>query len=370
MFAPVAGLLRALDVVAPDYQKGGQDFIAGWNANTGQFSPGFPAVNNDLSFITGETIGDVTGEAPTQEVLAGTASQDLQAYNATGAAASTRVAEADRRLARRDAGARLARHGRHRAPRAKKDVVSITRSGTLSVYSTPAVRLLAELVAELPPRHRQLGRLHARRDRARRAAAGERRRRHAELDGARRRPHVRHRRPRYEIVTSASPITPQNFAAATPLRGAPAPAAAGHGAELRAARRRRKRYVAIRAIDEQGNIGLPAVAPRQIARRAGRDARRRAGLRRRSAPVGGAPLLDLGDEAGGELDHLDVLGGRLVGLELARAGHQPGEAGQQRHDEDHVQGEGQREGHRFPSVAFSLQIELRRTGSRQPCSIR
>src|SRR6202022_1824912 len=41
-FAPVAGLLRALDVVAPDYQKGSQDFTASWNANSGQFSPGFP----------------------------------------------------------------------------------------------------------------------------------------------------------------------------------------------------------------------------------------------------------------------------------------------------------------------------------------
>src|SRR5207244_6243017 len=64
MFAPVAGLLRALDVIAPDYQKGSQDFTAAWNASTGQFAPGFPAVNNDLSFITGQAIGDITGNAP------------------------------------------------------------------------------------------------------------------------------------------------------------------------------------------------------------------------------------------------------------------------------------------------------------------
>src|SRR5262249_5759049 len=85
MFAPVSGLLRALDVVAPDYQRGSQDFTASWSASTGQFSPGFPAVNNDLSFITGQVVGDITGNAPAQEVVAGTASQDLEAYNATGA---------------------------------------------------------------------------------------------------------------------------------------------------------------------------------------------------------------------------------------------------------------------------------------------
>ena len=56
LFNPTAGLLRALDVVAPDEQKGSQDFIAGWNASSGQFLPGFPTVDNDLSFITGEVL--------------------------------------------------------------------------------------------------------------------------------------------------------------------------------------------------------------------------------------------------------------------------------------------------------------------------
>jgi hypothetical protein len=63
---------------------------------------------------------------------------------------------------------------------------------------------------------------------------------------------------RYEVVTSSKPITPRNFAAATPLSGAPKPAVAG--------RRQRftlpagaKRYVAIRAVNAAGNVGLPAV---------------------------------------------------------------------------------------------------------------
>jgi hypothetical protein len=57
----------------------------------------------------------------------------------------------------------------------------------------------------------------------------------------------------YEAVTSESPIGPSQFAAATPLGGAPAPAEAGapqsfplppHG-----------RYVALRAVDEEGDVG-------------------------------------------------------------------------------------------------------------------
>ena len=66
-----------------------QRVTAAWQANTGQFSPGFPAVTNDLSFITGQAVGDITGQAPKQEVLAGTASLDLQAFNVEGGAAST-----------------------------------------------------------------------------------------------------------------------------------------------------------------------------------------------------------------------------------------------------------------------------------------
>jgi hypothetical protein len=62
----------------------------------------------------------------------------------------------------------------------------------------------------------------------------------------------------YEIVTSASPITPQNFAQATPLPGAPAPAAAG-STQTYGLPAGVKRYVAIRAVDTAGNIGLPAV---------------------------------------------------------------------------------------------------------------
>jgi hypothetical protein len=259
MFAPVAGLIRALDVVAPDYQKGGQDFTAAWNANSGQFAPGFPAVNNDLSFITGQVVGDVTGAAPAQEVLAGTASQDLQAYNAEGGPASTAWPKltGDWLVATPILGSLGTLDT---SAGASKDVVSPTRSGTLSVYSTPAS---ACSPSSWPNFHHDI------------ANSGDYTRDaippgvplHLSLEKG----VLRWTAPggdlmcgtasSYEIVTSANPITPQNFASATPLSGAPAPAAAGttqsytlpHGV---------LGYLGIRAIDEQGNIGLPAVKRR------------------------------------------------------------------------------------------------------------
>jgi hypothetical protein len=62
---------------------------------------------------------------------------------------------------------------------------------------------------------------------------------------------------RYEIATSDSPITPANFAAATPLPSPPAPAAAGTRQSYLLPHAHR-RYVAIRAVDDAGNVGWAA----------------------------------------------------------------------------------------------------------------
>jgi hypothetical protein len=58
----------------------------------------------------------------------------------------------------------------------------------------------------------------------------------------------------YEVVQSNSPITGANFSSADPVAGAPAPAAAGtsQSMTLPAAH---DRYIAIRAVEEQGNVG-------------------------------------------------------------------------------------------------------------------
>jgi hypothetical protein len=63
---------------------------------------------------------------------------------------------------------------------------------------------------------------------------------------------------RYEAVQSSQPITGANFADADPLPGAPTPAAAGTRQTL-ALPASHKRYVAIRAADDQGNVGPPLV---------------------------------------------------------------------------------------------------------------
>ena len=66
------------------------------------------------------------------------------------------LAEADRRLDRHDAR-RSAPSARSTRPAgARKDVVSITRSGVLSVYRTLSHGVLAEFLAAVPPRQRKL----------------------------------------------------------------------------------------------------------------------------------------------------------------------------------------------------------------------
>jgi hypothetical protein len=62
----------------------------------------------------------------------------------------------------------------------------------------------------------------------------------------------------YQVVTSTQPITAQNFAAAKPLSGAPAPATAGSSQSMQLPPGAQA-YVAIRAVDAAGNVGLPAV---------------------------------------------------------------------------------------------------------------
>ena len=61
---------------------------------------------------------------------------------------------------------------------------------------------------------------------------------------------------RYEIVTSSSPITPSNFADAKPLAKPPKPQPAGTQQSYTLPTH--QRYVAIRAIDDVGNVGWDA----------------------------------------------------------------------------------------------------------------
>jgi hypothetical protein len=83
LLGPVAGLARALDALLPEYQITGQDQLAAWDPATGDFRQGFPARMNDLQFITGPSVADIDGQDG-EEVVEGSASLDLQAYNGSG----------------------------------------------------------------------------------------------------------------------------------------------------------------------------------------------------------------------------------------------------------------------------------------------
>ena len=82
--APAAGLLRALDLAASEYQTGGEDYVAAWNPATGDFRPNFPVRMNDLQFLTGPSVADIDPGSPGEEMVAGSAYLDLQAYTGLG----------------------------------------------------------------------------------------------------------------------------------------------------------------------------------------------------------------------------------------------------------------------------------------------
>ncbi len=254
LFTPETGLLRALDVALNDYQ-GGQDFIGGFDPTTGQALPGFPAAVNDLQFLTGPVVGQITANGG-QAVIGGTSSLDLAAFTAGGKPASPAWPKltGDWTIATPTLGSFGTLDSR---PGAGKDVVSITRSGTLAVFRTPA----AACSPSSSPRfhHDNWNSGNSSTDAV---TPGH------PLDSSVHRRVLSFTAPgadlmcgtaaRYDLVTSNKPITPESFSAAKPLTGAPAPAAAGARQSITLPRDA-ERYVAIRAVNAAGNVSLPAV---------------------------------------------------------------------------------------------------------------
>ena len=255
-FSPEAGLLRALDLVVNEYQ-GGQDFIAGWSPSTGQPLTGYPAEVNDLQFLTGPVVGQITAGSG-QSVIGGTSSLDLAAFNSTGSPASSAWPKltGDWTIATPTLGS----FGTlDYSKGARKDIVSITRTGTLSVYSTPAPacspsssprfhhddwnsgNYTTDAVAPGHPFSLLLSRNA--KQLTFRAPGGDL------LCG---------KADHYQLVTSKEPITPENFSRAKKLTGAPKPAQADTKQTVKLPAGAEK-YVAIRAVDAAGNLGLPAV---------------------------------------------------------------------------------------------------------------
>jgi Subtilase family/FG-GAP-like repeat len=133
LVAPATGLMRALDLTANEYQ-GGQDFLAAWDPTTGQYRVGWPAPVNDLQFLTGPSIADIAGDHQ-QEVLGGTAYEDLQALDTFGQPLSAKWPKltSDWMVANPLVGTfgTLDDHGA-----STKVVVALTRAGTVFAYKT------------------------------------------------------------------------------------------------------------------------------------------------------------------------------------------------------------------------------------------
>jgi hypothetical protein len=253
--APAAGIQRALDLVFPDYQPAGQDFIAAWNvAGGGQLRPNFPQQVNDLQFLTGPAVADLDG-LPGQEIVEGSASMDLEAYNAAGAELpGWPKLTTDWTVANPTIGSFGTLDTNSSA---RKVVFGLTRSGYVNAYRAKARSCSPsawprfhhdnansgdyERDAILPGR--AFG-LSATATRISFKAPGD-----DLLCGT---------ADHYQVVTSANPITASSFGKATKLSGAPHPAAAG-ATQTYTIPAAAKRYMAIRAVDDHGNVGRPAV---------------------------------------------------------------------------------------------------------------
>jgi hypothetical protein len=246
---PVAGAIRALDVAAPEYQ-GGQDFIGAWDSTSSQFHAGFPAPVNDLQFLTGPAVGDIDG-VPGQEVVEGSASFDLAAYSAAGTPVSgwpklstdwTVTVPLIGSFGTLDTN-----------PTAKKVVVGETRSGYINAYATPAPACSASSSPRFHHDNANSG------DFSRDAVLPGK-----PFGASATSTKISFQAPgddllcgtadHYEIATSADKIDEGNFDQADSLSGAPAPKAAGSNQSYTPPTEA-KRFVAIRAVDDQGNVG-------------------------------------------------------------------------------------------------------------------
>ncbi len=214
--------------------------IGAYNAQTGAALPSFPRVTDDFQFLSSSNIANVTG-GTTNQVLAGTGLGLLHAYDGvTGLDAG---------------GFPKVTGGWLFAPAALSDdgrMADITREGYLFEWSLPD---LPKCQTEWPSfRHDQQQSGNYDRDgtppsapAALGVSGGELSFKAPGDDGG------CGAATEYEIVTSAAPIKPANFASARPLPNPPEPqpASTEQTYELPA----HQRYVAVRAIDEAGNVG-------------------------------------------------------------------------------------------------------------------
>ncbi len=84
IFSAVGSLGKLLDEGYPARQMPNSDEIGGWSAITGQLRNGFPALMNDLQFLTYPVVANVSGAAQGGYVIQGSGLNDLRAYGPQG----------------------------------------------------------------------------------------------------------------------------------------------------------------------------------------------------------------------------------------------------------------------------------------------
>jgi subtilase family protein/hemolysin type calcium-binding protein len=270
--------------------------IGAYDSRTGLPLPAFPRVTDDFQFLSSSDVAKVVPGA-TNQVVAGTGLGLLHAYDGlTGLDV---------------AGFPKVTGGWLYSPAALSDdgrIAAITREGYLFQWNGPA---LPSCQSEWPTfRHDQQSSGNYDRDGTppgRPASlAWEAGRLSFDAPGDDERCGTVSS---YEIVSSERPIGPAEFATATPLAGAPKPSPAGtrestalppHG-----------RYVAVRAIDEEGNVGWPAqIDSRREAAGPGPGKGPRTGVRRKPGRCGNAQL----GGRGADRMRGTVAGDRLLGF--------------------------------------------------------
>ncbi len=256
MLAPVAGLGRALDVALPEYQPNGQDFLAAWNVSgQGQLRSGFPQPVNDLQFLTGPSVADIDPSSPGQETLEGTASMDLNAFTAGGSELpGWPKLSSDWTIANPTIGSFGTQDT---GPNARKVVIGLTRSGYVNAFRTAAPACSPSAWPRFHHDDANSGDLE--RDATLPGAPYE-----ASVSGGK----ISFKAPgddlmcgnarRYQAVSSDKPISAASFTAARRLTGLPKPGAPG-AKQTYSPPASAGQYVAIRAVDDQGNVGRPVV---------------------------------------------------------------------------------------------------------------
>lgn len=127
-----SGTKKLLDVAINDHQLNAQNQLAAWSVSTGKMHPAYPHFVNDLQFLAGPAAADIgPGGTGLQELIEGSATSDLRAITPAGAELPGFTKNTGDWTIAVPLVTTLGTD-----PNLK--LVSLTRSGSLFVWNTPA----------------------------------------------------------------------------------------------------------------------------------------------------------------------------------------------------------------------------------------